>query len=130
MRLCISACLLMCLPPIILLYRNSNGVPAGAGAVPLRSQPSYDTSWQFVNDDREDYGITSEEEGDYGDHQSDIDEGDKEEQEQEQEPTSAAILADEGRGLIVRGDGIPISQLNAQNGVFPNLFMGISFDSN
>jgi hypothetical protein len=103
-------------------------LPAGAGAVPLRSQPSYDTSWQNVNDDREDYGITSEEEGDYGDHQSDMDECENEEQ--EQEPTSAAILADEGRGMIVRGDGIPITQLNVQYGTFPSLFMGKSLDSN
>lgn len=84
--------------------------------LPLRSQPSYDTSWQMGDDDREDYGITSEEEIEYGDHQSDIEDVDKEEQ--DQEPTSAAILADEGRGLIVRGDGIPITQLNVQAGAF------------
>lgn len=82
--------------------------------LPLRSQPSYDTSWQIGHDDRDDYGITSEEDVDYGDHQSDIDDGDREEH--DQEPTSAAVLADEGRGMIVRGDGIPIAQLNVQSG--------------
>lgn len=78
----------------------------------LRSQPSYDTSWQREQEDREDF-ITSEEEFDFNDHH-DIDE--EEEAEKEEDRTAAIVVAEEGRGLIVRGDGAPLSSLTIQPG--------------
>lgn len=92
----------------------------------LRSQPSYDTSWQRDNDDREDF-ITSEEEFDFGDHQ-DIDE--EEEVEKENDRTAAIVVAEEGRGLIVRGDGVPVSSITIQPGkclIFEVYFLMIIF---
>ena len=71
----------------------------------LRSQPSYDTSWQREHDD---FG-TSEDEYDYGQDQD-------EDEEPEQEPSSAILVAEEGRGLIVRGENVPVHSLNVQLG--------------
>lgn len=75
----------------------------------LRSQPSYDTSWQRDNDEREEF-VTSEEEFDYGE-QPDADEDEKEE-----ELPAAIVVAEEGRGLIVHGEGSPIASLKIQPG--------------
>ena len=35
----------------------------------------------------------------------------------EEERTSAIVIAEEGRGLIVNGDGLPITQLQVQPGM-------------
>lgn len=78
----------------------------------LRSQPSYDTSWQREQEDREEF-ITSEEEFDFNDHH-DIDEED--DAEKQEDRTAAIVVAEEGRGLIVRGDGAPLSSLTIQPG--------------
>ena len=40
-------------------------------------------------------------------------------EEKEEERTSAVVIAEEGRGLIVRGDGIPVVQLQVHPGKFP-----------
>lgn len=69
-------------------------------APPLRSQPSYDTSWQR---DHDDFG-TSDDEYDYGQDQED-------EEDLEEEPASAIVVAEEGRGLIVHGENAPVNSL-------------------
>ncbi|THH10544.1 hypothetical protein EW145_g1259 [Phellinidium pouzarii] len=85
---------------------------------PLRTQPSYDTSWQC---DHDDFG-TSEDEYDYGDQQD----GDEEEDEKGEEPGSAIVVAEEGRGLIVRGEGLSVHSLTIQPGITHLLVGGSS----
>lgn len=79
---------------------------------PLRSHPSYDTSWQREQDD---FG-TSEDEYDY-EHPEDDEDEEKEEM-LDPEPTSAVSVAEEGRGLIVHGEGMPVHALSIQPGVW------------
>jgi hypothetical protein len=80
----------------------------------LTQKPSYDMGWQTV-DERDEAGLLSEEETDdepgLGD---DLD--DEDEEEKEEERTAAILVAEEGRGLIVRGDGIPLLQLQVEPG--------------
>jgi hypothetical protein len=70
--------------------------------------------WQAV-DERDEVGLLSEEESDdepgLGDDLDDDDDEDKEE-----ERTTAVLVVEEGRGLIVRGDGIPLVQLQVEPG--------------
>jgi hypothetical protein len=70
---------------------------------PLRSQPSYDTSWQREHDD---FG-TSEDEYDFGQ---------EEEEERDEVPGSAISVVEEGRGLIVHGEGASVHSLHIQSG--------------
>lgn len=87
--------------------------PAHSAQPPrLRSQPSYDTSWQR---EHEDFGTSEDDEYDYGDHQEGGEEDDEEEG-HEPEPGSAIVVAEEGRALIVRGEGQPVSSLPIQAG--------------
>jgi len=65
--------------------------------------------WQTV-DERDEVGLTSDEETD------DLGEEDDEVDDKEEERTSAAVVAEEGRGLIVKGDGVPIVQLRVEPG--------------
>ncbi|KAI5119062.1 hypothetical protein M0805_001521 [Coniferiporia weirii] len=88
---------------------------------PLRTQPSYDTSWQREHE--HDEFATSEEEYDYGDQQ---DGEDDEDEKEEGEPGSAIIVAEEGRGLIVHGEGLSVHSLTIQSGVTHLLVGGSS----
>ncbi|KAH8110676.1 hypothetical protein DFH11DRAFT_1860250 [Phellopilus nigrolimitatus] len=90
----------------------------------LRTQPSYDTSWQR---DHEDFG-TSEEEYDYGDQQD----GEEDDEEgKEEDPGSAIVVAEEGRGLIVHGEGMPVQALTVQPGAcITHLLVGSSSTPN
>lgn len=66
-------------------------------------------AWQTV-DERDEVGLSSgDETDDFGD-----DEGANESKGEER--TSAVVMAEEGRGLIVKGDGIPIVQLQVEPG--------------
>ena len=80
----------------------------------LTQKPSYDMGWQTV-DERDEAGLMSEEETDdepcLGD---DLD--DEDDEEREEERTAAVLIAEEGRGLIVRGDVIPLVQLQVEPG--------------
>jgi hypothetical protein len=78
-------------------------------AISLNSKPSFDTVWRTLEERDE----TSEDETDDDPSVDEIDEDDLEEEEQ---PTSAMIIAEEGRGVIVRGEGMPIIHLHAQPG--------------
>lgn len=70
--------------------------------------------WQMV-DERDEVGLLSEEETDddhgLGDELDDTDDDEKEE-----ERTAAIVIAEEGRGLIVRGDEVPLVQLQVELG--------------
>ena len=66
--------------------------------------------------------MTSEdEETDYDDHLLDyVDEENNKAREEEEERTSAVVVAEEGRGLIVRGDAVPVVQLQVHPGNYHN----------
>ena len=84
---------------------HENGTPR------LRQNPSFDMGWQTV-DERDEVGLTTDEEID--------DLGGEEEEEEiddhEEERTSAAVVAEEGRGLIIKGESIPLIQLHVEPG--------------
>ena len=44
--------------------------------------------------------------------------------EKHEERTSTVVVAEEGRALIVKGDGLPISQLSIQSGVYSQKYIG------
>ncbi|KAI9572792.1 hypothetical protein HD554DRAFT_1359366 [Boletus coccyginus] len=93
-----------------------------SGMPRLRENPSFDMAWQMV-DERDEAGLTSgDETDDFGDEEDGN--GCKGE-----ERTSAIVVAEEGRGLIVKGDGIPIVQLKAEPGT-THLLVGSSSTPN
>ncbi|KAH0838462.1 hypothetical protein J3R83DRAFT_6774 [Lanmaoa asiatica] len=91
---------------------HENGIPR------LRENPSFDMAWQTV-DERDEVGLTS---GDETDDFGDDEDGNETNGE---ERTSAVVVAEEGRGLIVKGDGIPIVQLKVEPGT-THLLVGSS----
>ena len=94
-------------------HSNTNSVHETAPR--LTQRPSYDMGWQTV-DERDEVGLLSEEESD-DDHGLGDDLDDEDEEEKEEERTAAVVIAEEGRGLIVRGDGIPLVQLQVEPGM-------------
>jgi hypothetical protein len=81
--------------------------------LPLNPKSSYDVSWQTTVE-KDDIGMSEEDTDDehgLGDTANDTDLETK-----DQERTSAAVVAEEGRGLIVNGDSVPIIQLQVQPG--------------
>lgn len=80
----------------------------------LTRQSGYDMGWQTV-DERDEAGLLSEEETD-DDHGLGDDLDDTDEDEKEEERTAAIVIAEEGRGLIVRGDEVPLVQLQVEPG--------------
>ncbi|KAF8807582.1 hypothetical protein BYT27DRAFT_7256162 [Phlegmacium glaucopus] len=93
----------------------------------LNPKPSYDVSWQAVVE-KDDIGMSEEETDDehglIADSVNDPDLGEKHE-----ERTSAAVVAEEGRGLIIQGDNVPIVQLQVQPGT-THLLIGSSSTPN
>lgn len=79
----------------------------------LNEKKSFDMSWQAV-DERDEIGLTSEDETDE-DGVIDEDDGD------DDLPTSAMIIAEEGLGVIVRGEDTPIVQLQVNAGMSQNI---------
>lgn len=98
-----------------------NSTPGDNGSSPkLQEKSSYDIGWQSVEE--RDENVLSEDETD--------DENllvDPEQDEKEEERTSAVVLAEEGRGLIVQGEGLPIVQLNVQSGEHQSSHSSIFF---
>jgi hypothetical protein len=74
-------------------------------------QKAGDLSWQPV-DERDEVELVSDADTEDTDFQVD----DLPEDEQEEERTSAIVIAEEGRGLIVRGEGVAVSDLVVQSG--------------
>ena len=90
--------------------------------VPLNPKSSYDVSWQAAAE-KDDIGMSEEETDDehgLGDTVNDTDLEGKDE-----ERTSAAVVAEEGRGHIVQGDSVPIIQLQVQPGVCCDIYLFI-----
>ena len=94
---------------------NSNGVHEVPPPLPLNPKSSYDVSWQTTIE-KDDAGMSEEETDD--DHGL----GDTDLERKDEERTSAAVVAEEGRGLIVHGDSVPVIQLQVQPGVLRRLF--------
>ena len=99
----------------------SNGIHEVPPPLPLPLNPksSYDVSWQAAVE-KDDIGMSEEETDDehgLGDTVNDTDlEG------KDDERTSAAVVAEEGRGLIVQGDSVPVIQLQVQPGVCCDIY--------
>lgn len=74
-------------------------------------QKAGDLSWQPV-DERDEVELVSDADTEDTDFQVD----DLPEDEQEEERTSAIVIAEEGRGLIVRGEGVAVADLVVQPG--------------
>ncbi|KAJ7462668.1 hypothetical protein B0H11DRAFT_89701 [Mycena galericulata] len=91
----------------------------------LQQKKSYDMGWQHAVDERDEY-IQSEEETDE-DHI--LLDDDRDDDEDDDERTSAALIADEGRGMIVQGEGIPVTELHVQPGT-THLLLGSSGSPN
>ncbi|KAJ3827012.1 hypothetical protein EV361DRAFT_897114 [Lentinula raphanica] len=90
----------------------------------LREQPSYDMSWSTV-DERDEVGISEDDTDD--DHL--LTEDDLDDELGEEERTSAVIVAEEGRGLIVQANNMPVPQLQIQFGT-THLLIGSSTTPN
>lgn len=80
-------------------------------ALSSSSRPGSEGDWRVLGE-REEIGLTSESETD-DDACLDLDDegGDEEEQ-----PTSAMVIAEEGRGVIVRGEGGSVHTIHAPQG--------------
>ncbi|KAJ8084225.1 hypothetical protein PM082_002992 [Marasmius tenuissimus] len=102
---------------------NGNSIQVQDPIHKLRHQPSYDMSWQTV-DERDEVGV-SEDETDDDPLLTEDDEYD----EVEEERTSAVVVAEEGRGLIVQGNSLSVSQLHVQPGT-THLLVGSSSTPN
>ncbi|KAF8338004.1 uncharacterized protein EI90DRAFT_3041285 [Cantharellus anzutake] len=95
---------------------SSLGRPVG-DASGLNNQTSYD--WSAV-DEREEYDVPTDSETDVYDDE-DVDEDDV-----EAERTAAIVMAEEGKGLIVRGEGKSVDSLIIHSGVTHLLLAGSS----
>ena len=88
--------------------------PAGATeclSPKLQEKQSYDMGWQSV-DERDEVGISEDE----TDDEHLLSDADEDEEEREEERTSAVVIAEEGRGLIVHGSNVPVVHLHIQPG--------------
>ena len=104
----------------------SNGAHEVPPPLPLNPKSSYDVSWQAAVE-KDDMGMSEEETDDehgLGDTVNDTDLDAKDE-----ERTSAAVVAEEGRGLIVQGDSVPIIQLQVQPGVCCDIYLNYNLSS-
>jgi hypothetical protein len=77
-------------------------------------QKAGDLSWQPV-DERDEVELVSDADTEDTDFQVD----DLPEDEQEEERTSAIVIAEEGRGLILRGEGVATADLVVHSGECP-----------
>lgn len=82
----------------------------------LRGTTSFDQSWEPV-EEKDEIGLTSEDETD-----DDAFMGGDIEEEGDDEITRAMMVAEEGRGVIVQGDNVPIVQLQVNPGASIHFF--------
>ena|SRR6266404_3381200 len=92
------------------LVRSNSSSGHENSALCLQQKPC-DLSWQPV-DERDEVELIS----DVDTEDTDLDVDDLPEVEGEEERTSAIVIAEEGRGLIVRGDGMAVADLVVQPG--------------
>lgn len=91
----------------------------------LRATPSFDMAWQRP-DERDEVGIGSED--DLDDDPSFDDDEEIGDEDAADEPTSAALMAEEGRGVIVRGGDTPVVRLQVHPGTRRYLFFRVNTD--
>ena len=89
---------------------KAENVQGDANSPALHGMSSFDHGWDTV-DERDEIGLTSEEETD-DEVLLDYDE----DEEDEEQPSSAVMVAEEGRGIIVRGGELPIVQIHVHPG--------------
>ncbi|KAI0067701.1 hypothetical protein BV25DRAFT_1867513 [Artomyces pyxidatus] len=106
------------------LVRSNSGSGVESTSPKLKPKPSYDLSWQAV-DERDEVDLTSEGETEETDLDGEDDPEEDEHEEREEERTAAIVIAEEGRGLIVRGEGAPVGSLQVQTGT-THLLVGSS----
>ncbi|KAH9486751.1 Guanine exchange factor for Rac 30 [Psilocybe cubensis] len=102
----------------------SSAHPTDFSPPSLSQKPSYDLTWQTVHE--RDEVLMSEEETD---DEPTLDSIDPDPDDKYEERTSAAVVAEEGRGLIVQGDNVPIVQLQIPPGT-THLLIGSSSTPN
>ena len=90
---------------------RSNSSSGHENSTSSLQQKSCDLSWQPV-DERDEVELIS----DVDTEDTDLEVDDLPEVEREEERTSAIVIAEEGRGLIVRGDGMAVTDLVVQSG--------------
>lgn len=88
--------------------------PQDTASPALRGTTSFDQSWEPV-EEKDEIGLTS---GEETDDDAFLAEEDMED-DGEEEATSAMMVAEEGRGVIVRADSVPIVQLQVNAGESP-----------
>jgi hypothetical protein len=91
---------------------RSNSSSGHDNSISSVQQKPLDLSWQPV-DERDEVELLS----DPDTEDTDLEVEDLPEEEQEEERTSAIVIAEEGRGLIVRGDGLAVANLVVQPGM-------------
>ncbi|KAK7064461.1 DH domain-containing protein [Favolaschia claudopus] len=91
----------------------------------LQQKKSYDMGWQNSVDERDEFAASEEETDE--DHLLLQDDGD--ELDDDEERTSAALIAEEGRGMIIQGEGVPVTDLNVLPGT-THLLLGSSGSPN
>ncbi|KAI0704872.1 hypothetical protein BC835DRAFT_1315493 [Cytidiella melzeri] len=104
--------------------RIDSGLDFGGPA--LQGTINFDNNWETV-EEKDEIGLTSEDETDDDGFLAEEDIGDGEEE--EEQATSAMMVAEEGRGIIVRGEGLPIAQLQVNSGT-THLLIGSSSTPN
>ncbi|KAJ7706473.1 hypothetical protein B0H17DRAFT_919499 [Mycena rosella] len=91
----------------------------------LQQKKSYDMGWQQSLDERDEFAASEEETDEDPLLLGDEDDRDEEDDER----TSAALIADEGRGMIVQGEGVLVTDLHVQPGT-THLLLGSSGSPN
>ncbi|KAF7982007.1 hypothetical protein HWV62_30240 [Athelia sp. TMB] len=95
-------------------HSNTNSMHENPTAPKLTQKPSYDMGWQPV-DERDEVGLSEDDTDDDPCLTEDLDD-EEDDEDKEEETTSAVKVVEEGGGLIVRGDGVPIVQLQVETG--------------
>lgn len=96
-------------------HSNTNSIHETTAPPRLTQKPSYDMGWQAV-DERDEVGLSEDDTDDDNGLGEDLDD-DEDDEDKEEERTTAVMVVEEGRGLIVRGDGVPIVQLQVETGM-------------
>jgi hypothetical protein len=91
---------------------RSNSISGHENGIFSLQQKVPDLSWEPV-DERDEVELISDPDSE----DTDVDVDDLPEGEHEEERTSAIVIVEEGRGLIVRGDGVAVADLVVQPGV-------------
>jgi hypothetical protein len=87
----------------------------------VSSETSFDAAWSGA-DERNEPSAGSDEGTDEGHSLEDLERDNTENAHRHEERTTAMVVAEEGRGIIVRGDGVPLVQLAIRPGMYSTSF--------